>query len=90
MLSKELSVGERVKILINLPAPEKKLNSAEIFFKARVARVDTKKEKGDRKYRETAFEFINMDTNFGSLLQAYLDLENSRGNAKKISLRKSS
>ena len=84
LLPEELNIGEKVKISINLPAPDKNIESTEVFFDAKVVWVEEHKKIKDRKYRKTGFEIIDIERNFGTFLQAYLDLERSRGHAVKL------
>lgn len=84
LFSEKLDIKEKVEISMKLPAPDNNLKPVEVFFEARVVRVEIDRKKRERKHRETAFEFINMDNYSGALLQACLDLESSKGNAVKL------
>lgn len=84
LLSEKLNVDEKVEISMNLPPPDENLNPIDIFFKARVIRVESNGVVGTRKYRETALQSINIENYFGSFLQAYLYLESSKGNAARL------
>ncbi len=56
----------------------------EIFLMAKVVRVENDEEKKNDKYTKTTFWFTTIDHNFQNLLQAYLDLQNKKGDRVKV------